>query len=594
MKALTTSRAGGLVLAALAGAASAGILAARAPSPAADVARGSEDAFVRGLHVREIPPRGKPQRWTRERAQVSFRHLPAGPAAIDVQLRGNRGRVVVSADGLVLGVLEPGRRSASFDVPAGPHALREVELRSETFTAGDGRQLGALLERVAVRAPRTGGPTLGLLALIVAPALVVAAAAGVAGSGGWVAGGLGAAVAVLEALLLGPSGVAYSPYTARLALLLAMGGLVGGAWGAYWERRRAGSGPWAFAALLVSVVVQLAVGASPLMVVSDAVFHANNLARVAAGDLFLTSVTQHATPFRFPYGVSFYALLAPLLRLGLEAVSLVRAGAALAGVAGAAGLFGLLVSRGPRLAALAVVLLQLLPGTLDVLSFGNLSNAFAQGLTVLFFAWWAGQARGSWALGAALLAVAATAHLSAFVVLAVLAPWLVWARWPAVRRDRTRVLALCVGLGTAGLYYASFAGLVLAQLARLGESGGSAGPGFGGAIVRQALTVLGQWGLPALLLAAAGAARRGREGLDRDLAAWWGAGLTLLAVSLATPLDVRWAYAMGPAVATAGALGTAWLWALGRGGQAAAGLLLLGVARLAASTGWVALWERYR
>jgi hypothetical protein len=51
---------------------------------------------------------------------------------------------------------------------------------------------------------------------------------------------------------------------------------------------------------------------------------------------------------------------------------------------------------------------------------------------------------------------------------------------------------------------------------------------------------------------------------------------------------------MGPAVATAGALGTAWLWALGRGGQAAAGLLLLGVARLAASTAWVALWERYR
>ena len=58
-------------------------------------------------------------------------------------------------------------------------------------------------------------------------------------------------------------------------------------------------------------LVQGVLATSPVMVVSDVVFHANKLARVAGGDFFPTSVTQHAPPFRFPYGVSFYALLAP-------------------------------------------------------------------------------------------------------------------------------------------------------------------------------------------------------------------------------------------------------------------------------------------
>jgi len=250
--------------------------------------------------------------------------------------------------------------------------------------------------------------------------------------------------------------------------------------------------------------VQVVIGTSPLMVVSDAVFHANNLARVAGGDLFLTSVTQHATPFRFPYGVSFYVLLTPLLRAGADPVALVRWGAALAGVGAAAALFGLLRGHGPARAALAVVLLQLMPGTIDVLSFGNLSNAFAQGMTVLFFAWWAGRAVGSWVAGAVLLAVAATAHLSGFIVLAVLCPWLVWAHWADRKEDRRRWLGLTVGQVVAAAYFASFTGLVVAQLPRLGEGGGSAAVGLLAALVRQAAGVAGQWGLPIAVLALLG------------------------------------------------------------------------------------------
>jgi hypothetical protein len=361
-----------------------------------------------------------------------------------------------------------------------------------------------------------------------------------------------------------------------------------------WTRRQAGAGRWAFVALLAAVVVQVVVGASPLMVVSDAVFHANNLARVAGGNLFLTSMTQHATPFRFPYGVSFYVMLAPLLRTGIDPIALVRWGAALAGVAGAAGLFVLLAARGPALAALAVVILQLLPMTIDVLSYGNLSNAFAQGLTVLFFAWWAGGARGSWLLGALLLALAATAHLSSFIVLAVLCPWLAWAHGPDLARDRTRWIAMVVGMAVAVAYFGSFTSLVVSQLGRLGEGGGQAGQGLVASLVRQGASVVEQWGLPALALVMTGLPYRVKDRLDRDLVAWWVAGGLLLLLALATPLDVRWVYALGAAAATAGASGTAWLWRRGWAGRIGALAILAAQAALAARTASVALWERYR
>jgi hypothetical protein len=66
-------------------------------------------------------------------------------------------------------------------VPAG-RAVREVELRTVPFVAGgDGRRLGALLERVTVlQAPRSL-PPLGLVLVLAVPAALAAAAAGAAG-----------------------------------------------------------------------------------------------------------------------------------------------------------------------------------------------------------------------------------------------------------------------------------------------------------------------------------------------------------------------------------------------------------------------------
>ena len=82
MKGIDTARLAALGAAAVLGAAAAVAVALTAPPPSADVSRGTEDAFVSGLHAREIPPRGKPLRWTRGRAVVAFRNLPPGPATI--------------------------------------------------------------------------------------------------------------------------------------------------------------------------------------------------------------------------------------------------------------------------------------------------------------------------------------------------------------------------------------------------------------------------------------------------------------------------------------------------------------------------------
>ncbi|HEY2944614.1 MAG TPA: hypothetical protein VGN09_19425, partial [Vicinamibacteria bacterium] len=335
---------------------------------------------------------------------------------------------------------------------------------------------------------------------------------------------------------------------------------------------------WAFAAFLAAFLVQVLAATSPLMVVSDEVFHANNLARVANGEWFLTSVTQHARPFRFPYGVSFYGLLVPLLALGVDAVALVRGAAAVSGLAASLGLFALLAPSGAARAGLAVILLQLIPGAFDAYSFGNLSNVFGQAMTTLFFCWWAGRAPGGWPMGAALLALACLGHFSSLVVVAMLLVALLIVRGRA-GPGRARTYAAGAGLAVAALYYARFVPLVLSQLPRLFEGGGQgrgASRGTLDALRLQLGGILDRWGLPALALAAIGRPHPREPGamLDRDLTAYWAAGAALAVPAILTPLDVRYLYALTVPLAAAGGAGLVRLRERGRGGAMAAWLLL--------------------
>jgi hypothetical protein len=578
--------------AAVIGAAAALCLHQAAPDPSADVARGGEDAFARGLHPRELPPRAAPLRWTRERATVRFRYLPRGPAVLEVEVQGHRAPVTVSADGVILGVIAPGAGGARFDLRDNGSRARDVELGTIPFRAGDGRDLGTQLRRVTLRPASRGAPPVVLVAGFAAVSLVAFAAAGAAGFGAAAALLLAAAVTLGLCLALGPAGIVRSAYMPVAASLLGSGCVGALAATRAAARRWPGIGRATYAGLLLAVLVQALAATSPLMVVSDAVFHANNLARVAGGDLWITSRTQHSPPFRFPYGVSFYLLLAPLYRLGLDAVWLVRGGAALAGLAGSAALLWLLAPRGDVRAGLGIAALQLLPVTFDLYSFGNLSNVFSQALTALAFAWWARGGPGGWPVGAVLVAAAGIGHLSSFIVTGVLAAALLIADRRERPRARGRVLPLAVGVGAAALYYAQFLPLIVEQLPRLRE--GSAAARSGRALAAPLLAIAGQWGLPALVLAVIGRPRPGRDPLERDLAAYWAAGGALALVALATPLEVRYLHALAWPLAVAAAEGVVRLWTAGLAGRLGAILLALAQAALAARNVAEAVLQRYR
>jgi hypothetical protein len=554
------------------------------PSPSADVARGSEDAFASLLQPREFVGTPKrPQRWTGGRAVFRFRHLPSGPLTLGVRLHSHRGPVRVAAGGRFLGVLDVGGTAGDYRVPTFRGGTLEVDLRPETFVAGDGRRLGALLDGVTVAHERRAWPGSGLFLCLLVPTLTAVAAGLAAGLARRWAALAGAVSAALQTLALWPSGLFRSEYAAGLAGLVVGGHALAAALAAWARRRRAGgAGPWCFAAVGAAFWVHGVAATSPLMVVSDAVFHAHKLGEVAGGNWFPTSETQHARPFRFPYGVAFYAPLVPLHRAGVDGVLLVRAGAAVAGLLASVGLYWLLAADRPKRAALAVVLLQLFPITVDVHAYGNFSNVFGQALTVLFFAWWSGRLAGPWPVGAALLVLGALSHLSTFIVLAALGLVLAVVGRGEPARERRRPTALVVGLGLAAAYYLSFTGLVLEQLPRFLEGGGS------GRLPQGPLQVLwgqvramsGQWGLPVVgLVVAAWAGRRGRperESFERALLAFWLAGLALAALAVVSPLEVRYLYALTLPLAIAASGAAFELAEAGRGGfLLAAGLVAL-------------------
>jgi hypothetical protein len=586
------SRAPAVLVSALGGVLAAVLLHSAAPDPSADVARGGEDAFARGLHPRELPPRAAPLRWTRERAELDFRFLPRGNAALEVELAGQRGPVAVAVDGVIVGTIEAGGPSARFALRDNGTRARHVELRAAGFRAGDGRVLGAQLRRVTLRTAGRGSPPPAMVALLALAALGVWAAASVAGSPPLAAAGVALGTTAALTAVLWPRGVVRSSCLPAAVLITLAGAAAAACAVRLLQRRWPDVGGAAFAALMLAVVIQGLAATSPVMVVSDAVFHANNLAKVAGGDLWITSQTQHAPPFRFPYGVTFYALLAPFARAGLDPVMLVRAGGALAGLAGSLALLWLMAPRGDARAGLAVAALQLLPVTFDLFSFGNLSNVFGQAMTAAFFAWWVAARERTWPLGALLLAAGAVGHFSSFVVLLVLAAALAIAFWSDRRLERWRLAALAIGAALAIAYYAHFVPLVTSQLGRV-LHGGSGG-GSGGASASPIVGLAAQWGLPAILLAILGRPWPAADRLDRALLAYWAAGAVLLAAALLSPLDVRYGHALTLPVAVAVAEGLDRAWRRRAPLRIAAAALALAQVVLAARAIVDAVLWRYR
>jgi hypothetical protein len=583
-----------LLTAALTGVFVAGVggwLASWAPPPTAEVALGSEGAFAHGLHPREKPRDEPPLRWTEVRARFDFERLPPGPSRLEIRILKHRTPVRVVADGAIVGVLAPGSFEGDYELPARASSRLHVELITEGFVAGGGRRLGTRLGRVRVVPERAGwSPEVALLIGLVATTwALVASRWGV--SAVVAAGVLGGC---LTGVLLWPAGVLFSPYARVLAGLMIAGATAARVFGEWQQRRRPGSALPAFVALQGAWLACCVLATSPLMVVSDVMFHANTLAEVAGGDLFPTSQTQHAPPFRIPYGLSFYAVLAPLLWLGLDAADLVRWGAGVSGLLAAAALFAALARVSPWHAGVAVILLQALPASFLPYSYGNLSNVFAQSLLVMLFAWWVGGRPGGAVTGAVLAVAGGLAHLSGFVVLLAFAA----AALGFENREGRRQLAVSVGVGCvlAGAYFASFGPLILEQLPRMleGGRGQGASSGLPAAIQTQALSIWRGWGWPALALLAVGWPRNRQTRLEKATLALLVAGGLLALAATISPLEVRYVYALTLPVAVCTAAGALRLASTGRAGFAAALGLAAAQVWLAGRDILEALLHRYR
>ncbi|HEY5908786.1 MAG TPA: hypothetical protein VIZ31_12145, partial [Vicinamibacteria bacterium] len=328
------------------------------PPPLAETKRGSEQAFARGLEPREIENGVLARRWAGAGLGLAFVNLPAGPLELELEVRSQRHPVVVSQAGAVLGTLPPGTSSARYRLAELRGGRLDLELTAETFIARGGRQLGFLFERAAVH-PKAPGflPPLTLVVWLLLPCAAAAAGARALGLSPALTLGLMALVLAVLAALLWTHGLVRSPYSRELSAWLAVGLL-----GCALLARRMGGGAWGGAALFSAFLVQGILAAHPCLVASDAVFHAHNLQAVANGDFRLTSLTPHDPPFQFPYGVSFYFLLVPLLHTGIDLTTLVRAFASASAFAAAAALFAWLAPGGVKRAALTVGLLQLMPG----------------------------------------------------------------------------------------------------------------------------------------------------------------------------------------------------------------------------------------
>ena len=361
--------AGPALAAALAGALLAVVVNRAAPAPIASVARGSEEAFATGLHRREIPPRGRPQRWTTESARFGFRFLLDGPATVEVGVRGQRAPVAVAVDGVVVGMLAPGQPSGAFDAASQAAPCARSSCGTVPFVAGgDGRRLGALLERVAVRqAPPRAASARARAACSRCRRRSRRPPRRRADGGrcprrsrarhGRARGG--------RALAGRRRALAATPWRSRACSRRSPSrpALFGGVVGARRGRARAAgrsSRSWPRRAR-----AGRAGATSPVMVVSDAVFHANNLgARRRRRPASSRASPSTRAPFRFP--VRRVVLRRCSRRSPAPGSTRSRWcawGAALAGRRGGGRALRAAARRAGRPpAALAVVLLQLLPG----------------------------------------------------------------------------------------------------------------------------------------------------------------------------------------------------------------------------------------
>jgi hypothetical protein len=365
---------------------------------------------------------------------------------------------------------------------------------------------------------------------------------------------------------------------------------------------------FAIALTAAAFLLELLVLLHPNMPIGDALFQAHRFQDVLGGRYYFTSIAPGN--YQFPYAPGLYLVAMPfagLVRRGVADMTLLRvivcAADALAGLL----LYGMAVRvRGDRLAgALAVGLYHLIPLGFGVVVTGNLTNAFAQSISVAALALMAAAAvrlehRAAVAVLWATLAAAFLSHTSTFAIASVagcIVAFLFWWRGgPALRSPAAAVLlaTLAAVVIAVAVYYAHFLDTYRTELARIGGETTAAAPDAGGRGIAERLALVprylqGYFGVPVLALAGWGAVllwRRGARDRTSLAAAGWTVtcGLFLL-LGVLTPVDMRYYLAVIPALALFAASGGAIAWSSG-GLSRGVALTLLGWSVLIGLRAW--------
>ncbi len=571
------------------------------------------------------PPIGRTFAWTADTVTFNLPDLDRQAAwMITVRVRSGRGpelpipEMACYVDGvLVLTRKAPqDYEDMQIAIPARParSGLTFTMRVAPTFTPGPGdpRMLGVQLDALSIT------PS----GVVLPPGVAIAGVALASAAGGAAIGLLGvtAGTAVGSAVLLtaGIAGLAqrgFGPYTdypmvaARTAtwvmLVTAVLTIIVRRWRSQPLRNTA---KFAVAFTASALLLKLLALLHPNMPIGDALFHAHRFQDVVGGRLYFTSIAPGN--YRFPYAPGLYVvamLFARMVRRGASDMTLLRAIVCAADALAALLLYSMTTRlRGDRLSgALAVALYHLIPLGFAVIVTGNLTNAFAQSLTVAALAVIAsGSLRLEQRSRVVLLTVALTAaflsHTSAFAIGVVGVTLIVWLFWwrggPALRSPSAAVaIALLASMVLAvALFYAYFVDTYRTELARIGSETAAGAPAAGRLTILDRLRLVpgylaAYFGLPTLALTVWGTVllwqRGARDRVTLTVAGWMVACLLFLVIGILTPVDMRHYLAVIPAVAIIAALGASIAWSNG-GWQRVAAAVLLAWAVLVGVRGW--------
>ena len=386
---------------------------------------------------------------------------------------------------------------------------------------------------------------------------------------------------------------------------------------ARWKRREAfrNTAKFAIAFTAAAFVLELLALLHPNMPIGDALFQAHRFQEVLAGHYYFTSIAPGN--YRFPYAPGLYIVAIPFsafVRRGLSDMTLLRTI-----VCATNALCGLLLYnvagriRGDRLAgALAVALYHLIPLGFGVVVAGNLTNAFAQSISVAALALMAApmvraQKPATLAILTMTLAAAFLSHTSAFAIGSVAATTVALLLWwrggPAMRSPAAAVLAAAIiaAILAVVVYYAHFLETYQTEFARISSETATAAPDAGGRGIASRLESVPRYlriyfGFPALALAISGAVSLWRRGArDRSTlttAGWLVTCGAFLVLGILTPVDMRYYLAAIPAIAVFGAAGATAGWASSANWRALAVVLLAASVYVGVDAWWVTLGPR--